>query len=51
MTGRLSQGQIIAAVGAILVVTLAYSGSSDWFDDPASLGVYGANGSDGKVVA
>jgi hypothetical protein len=29
---------------AILVVSLAYSGSSDWFDDPASLGVYGALG-------
>ena len=35
---------VIAVVGSIAVVSLAYSGSSDWFDDPASLGVYGALG-------
>ena len=35
---------IIAAVGSIVVVSLAYSGSGAWFDDPRSLGVYGALG-------
>ena len=35
---------IIAAVGSVVVVSLAYSGSGAWFDDPRSLGVYGALG-------
>jgi len=34
----------LAAVGAIIVVVLAYAGTTDWFHDPSSLGVYGALG-------
>ena len=34
----------IAAVGAIVVVSLAYAGTADWFGDASSLGVYGALG-------
>jgi len=34
----------IAAVGAIVVVSLAYAGTADWFGDTSSLGVYGALG-------
>jgi len=32
----------IAAVGAVLVVSGAYSGTGVWFGDASSLGVYGA---------
>jgi len=34
----------IAAVGAIVVVSLAYAGTADWFGDTSSLSVYGALG-------
>ena len=35
---------VIAAVGSVVVVALAYSGTTDWLHDPSSLGVYGALG-------
>lgn len=35
---------LIALVGSIVVVSLAYSGTTDWFGDPSSLGAYGALG-------
>jgi hypothetical protein len=35
---------VLALVGALLVVVLAYSGASDWMGDTARLGVYGALG-------
>jgi len=34
----------IALAGAIVVVSLAYTGTEDWFGDTTTLGVYGALG-------
>ena len=34
----------IAIVGAVIVVSLAYGGTTDWFHDASALGVYGALG-------
>lgn len=34
----------ISIAGAIIVVWLAYSGTTDWFGDTTRLGVYGALG-------
>ena len=34
----------ISVIGAVIVVALAYSGTSDWFGDTTTLGVYGALG-------
>ena len=34
----------IAIVGSVIVVSLAYGGTTDWFHDASALGVYGALG-------
>jgi hypothetical protein len=34
----------ISIAGAVIVVALAYSGTTDWFGDTTRLGVYGALG-------
>lgn len=35
---------VIAAIGAVIVVVLAYAGTNSWFHDSSTLGVYGALG-------
>lgn len=35
---------ILALVGAVIVVSLAYGGTDDWFGDPAPYGVFAALG-------
>ena len=34
----------IAIVGSVIVLSLAYTGTTDWFHDDSALGVYGALG-------
>lgn len=34
----------IAIIGSVIVVSLAYGGTTDWFHDASALGVYGALG-------
>ena len=35
---------LLALVGAVIVVSLAYGGTEDWFGDPAPYGVFAALG-------